>query len=205
MVGLVKNPVHDRIAHEHVRRSHVDLSPQHMSAFGEDAFFHLLKQLQVLLHASVAIRAVYARLGGGALLTRNFGRGLAVDIGLSLSDQLQGPLIELAKIIRGIALLVPLKTKPFHVPFDGVDIFLLFLGRIGVVKAEVHRGLIPQTQPEIQTNGTGVPDMQIAIGFGWKTEAELFFGEPRSKVVFNNMLYKIQRSRSLTHPDNLKA
>ena len=63
---------------------------------------------------------------------------LVVDIGLAGADQMLGPVVELLEIVRGvIEMLAPIEAEPAHVALDGVDVFLLFLGRIGVVEAQM--------------------------------------------------------------------
>ena len=78
-----------------------------------------------------------------------------------------GPVIKPLEVIgcmvdRG----APVKTEPMDIPLNGVDVFLLFLDRVGVVKSQVAlaRELLGDT--EIQADGLGVTDMQIAIGLG---------------------------------------
>jgi hypothetical protein len=45
---------------------HVDFGPQHPGAVGEFAGAHALEQIQVFLHAAVAVGAVRTRFGQGA-------------------------------------------------------------------------------------------------------------------------------------------
>ena len=40
MMATVDNPVHDRVTHQHIGSSHIDLSPQHPATFRELSIFH---------------------------------------------------------------------------------------------------------------------------------------------------------------------
>ena len=63
----------------------------------------------------------------------------------------------------------PIEAEPAHVPFDGVDIFLLFLGRICVIEAQMAAAPELFCHTEIQADGFGVADMEVAIGFRRKS------------------------------------
>ena len=62
-------------------------------------------------------------------------------------------------------MLSPIKAEPAHVALDGVDIFLRFLGRVGVVVAQAAMAAEFLRHTEIQTDRFGVADVQIAIRF----------------------------------------
>ena len=62
-----------------------------------------------------------------------------------------------------VEVLAPIEAEPAHVAHDGVDIFLLFLGRVGVVEAQVAVAAEFLGNAEIETNRLGVTDMQIAV------------------------------------------
>ena len=94
---------------------------------------------------------------------------LVVDIGLAGADQVLGPAVKLLEIIRGvIEVLAPVEAEPAHVALDGVDIFLLFLGRIGVVEAQIAVAAELLRDAEIEADRLGVADMQIAVRLGRK-------------------------------------
>ena len=89
---------------------------------------------------------------------------LVVDIGLAGADQVLGPGVKPLEIIRGvIEMLAPVEAEPAHVALDGVDIFLLFLGRIGVVEAQIAVAAEFLGDAEIEADRLGVADMQIAV------------------------------------------
>ena len=96
--------------------------------------------------------------------------GLIVDIGLAGADQVLGPFVKPLEIVgRVIEMLAPIEAEPAHVALDGVDIFLLFLGRVGVVVAQIAMAAEFLRHAEIQADRFGVADMQIAVRLGRKT------------------------------------
>src|SRR5258706_404112 len=62
-----------------------------------------------------------------------------------------------------IQVLAPVEAKPAHVALDGIDIFLLFLGRVGVVEAQIAAAAELLGDAEIQTDRLGVADMEVAV------------------------------------------
>src|ERR1700744_5992781 len=58
----------------------------------------------------------------------------------------------------------PIEAEPAHVAFDGVDIFLRFLGWVGVVKAQAAMAAEFLRHAKVQTDRFSVADVQIAIG-----------------------------------------
>ena len=106
----------------------------------------------------------FSRLSQGAAVHPHFVLRLVVDIGLARADQVLGPRIELLEIVRRmIEMLAPVKTEPAHIVFDGIDIFLFLLGGIGVVEAQMAAAPELLRYAEVQTNGFGVADVQIAV------------------------------------------
>ena len=97
-------------------------------------------------------------------VSRNLLLGLIVDIGLAGTDQMLRPFVQLLEIVgRVIKMLAPIEAEPAHVALDGVDIFLLFLGRVGVVEAQIAVAAEFLRDAEIQADRFGVADMQIAV------------------------------------------
>src|SRR5215470_7852267 len=54
------------------------------------------------------------------------------------------------------------------VALDRVDVFLLLLRRVGVVEAQVAAAAIFLGHAEIDRDGLGVADVQIAVGLRWE-------------------------------------
>ena len=169
VVAFAADAVEHRVAHVHVGRGHVDLGAQHVGAVGELPGAHALEQVQVLRDRALAVGAVVAAFGQrAAVLPHLLGRQVA-DIGLAGADQVQGEFVQLLEIIRGvIEALGPVETQPAHVVLDGVDVFHVLLARVGVVEAQVAQPLVLGGQAEVEADGLGVADVQVAVGLGRK-------------------------------------
>ena len=155
----VQDAVQHRIAQVDVARRHVDLGAQHARAVRKFAGAHAAEQIEVFLHRAVAERAVLARLGQRAAAGAHLVLRLVVDIGLAGADQMFRPAVELLEIIRGvIEMFAPVEAEPAHIALDGVDIFLFFLGRIGVVEAQVAAAAEFLRDAEIEADRLGVAD-----------------------------------------------
>ena len=165
----VQDAVHDRIAHVEIRRGHVDLGAQGARAIGELAGSHALEQVEVLLDGAVAIRAVAAGLVERAAMLPNLIGGQIADVGFAGLDELDGPGVELIEVVGGVEeAVLPVEAEPAHVLDDGVDVLDLFLGRVGVVEAHVALAAELGRQAEVQADGLGVADVQIAVRLGRK-------------------------------------
>ncbi len=163
MLGM-QDAVEHRVAQIDIARRHVDLGAQHARAVGKFARAHAAQQIEIFLHAAAAKRAVVARFGQGAARRAHLVLRLVVDIGLAGADQVFGPLVKLLEIIRRmIEMLAPIEAEPAHVGLDGVDIFLLLLGRVGVVEAQIAMAGEFLGDAEIEADRLGVADMQVAV------------------------------------------
>ena len=168
VTGLVMRffayPVEHRIAHVQVGALHVDAGTQHRRAFVELVVAHVGEQRQVLFHGAVPVRAVTPWGGEVAAHLRDLLRRLGVHIGQALADQGHRQIVELVEIVAGEAHRAgPLEAEPFHVLLDGVDVLVLFLFRVGVVKAQMTGAAVGFGDAEIQANRLGVTDMQVAV------------------------------------------
>jgi hypothetical protein len=71
-------------------------------------------------------------------------------------------------IRRKVHMIAPVEPQPEHVAFDRFDISGFFLGRIGVVEAQVTAPTKFARDSKIQANRLGVTDVKVAVGFGGK-------------------------------------
>ncbi|MCY1398408.1 hypothetical protein D9M71_134380 [compost metagenome] len=173
MVGMA-DAIEDRITQVHVRRSHIDLRAQRPAAIRELAGLHAGEQVEVLFHGAVAEGAVPARLGEGATVLAHFFRRQVADERLASLDQLDRPLMQLVEVAGGITNIAsPLETQPLHVALDGVDVLLVFLGRVGVVEAQVAVTAELLGQAEVQADRLGMADVQVTIGLRRETGNDL--------------------------------
>ncbi|MGY4595783.1 hypothetical protein ACVWXL_003529 [Bradyrhizobium sp. GM22.5] len=140
------------------------LGPQHARAVREFARLHATEQVEVFIHGAIAERRVLAGLGQRAARKTNLLLGLVIDIGEPVADQLLRPFVEAVEIVRSEEqVLAPVEAEPAHVGLDGIDIFLLFLDRIGVVEAQMATARKLLGDAEIERDRLGVADMEITV------------------------------------------
>ena len=58
-----------------------------------------------------------------------------------------------------------------YILLDGVHVFRIFLDRVGVVITKVAGSAVLQCGSEVQAQGFGMSDVEIAVWFRWKTVA----------------------------------
>src|SRR5690606_4637522 len=82
--------------------------------------------------------------------------------------------MQLIEVIRGVAnITAPFEAQPLDVLLDGVDILLLFLGRVGVIEAQMTLTTRLLRQAEIQADRLGMPYVQVAVGLRRKARHDL--------------------------------
>ena len=162
-----------------VGRSHVDLGAQHGSAIGQQAGLHVGKALQVFGHAAIAEGAVDAGTGEVAAVGLHVVGRLLVHVGQALLDQVDRTAVHEVEVVAGEVQVVaaagifPVKAQPFDGIDDAVYIFLLFLFRIGIVKAQVADAAVVAGQTKVQADGLGMTNVQIAIGLRGEAGTDL--------------------------------
>ena len=160
----MQDAVEHGVAQVDVAGGHVDPGAQHARAVREFARLHAPEEVEIFLHWAVAERRVLAGLRQRAAVDADFFLRLVVDIGVAGLDQALGPVIQAVEIVRGVIEIgSPVVAEPVHVGLDGIDIFLLFLGRVGVVEAQMALAGKFLRDAEIQGNRLGMADVQIAV------------------------------------------
>jgi hypothetical protein len=170
MLG-VEDAVDDRIAHVDVGMRHVDLGAQRAFAVPEPACAHAPEEVEVLRRGAVAEGAVSAGLGERATMRTHFLGAEIADEGEALADELFRETVELFEIVARVEKIrAPVEAEPLHVLHDGVDVFGLLLGGIGVVEAEVAAGVgrVLLRDAEVQADGLRVADVEVAVRFRGK-------------------------------------
>jgi hypothetical protein len=163
-VGGVEDAVEHRIAQVDVAGRHVDPGPEHPRPVREFAPAHPAEEVEILLDAALAPGAVAPRLFQRPAIGPHVVLGLIVDIGLAVADQVLGPTVQLLEMIGGVMeVFAPIEAEPAHVALDRVDVFLLLLGRIGVVEAQVATAAEFLRHAEIEADRLGVADVEIAV------------------------------------------
>ncbi len=197
MMRGAQHPVNDRVAHVDVGACHVDLGAQHLFAVLELAIFHPLKQAQVFLHAPVAGGAFHPRLRQRAAVFGDLFRAHVANVRLAVFDQFDGKFIHLVKVIACVKLPVPGKTQPLDILLDGVDVFHVLFGGVGVVKTQVALAVVLLFDAEIDRQTLCVPDVQIAVGLGREPGDDLV-DLSLGKFFFDDLFNKICVFHSLS-------
>ena len=98
MMRLVADAVNDRIAQVQIRRSHVNLGAQGFLAIGKLARAHARKQIEVFLHAAIAVGAFLAGQLGRAAIAFPFLKRKITNVRVAVADKLHGVIVQLLKI-----------------------------------------------------------------------------------------------------------
>ena len=170
MVGRMGDTVKHRVSHVDIGRSHINLRTQCFRAVGEFACLHSFKQIQIFLHASVAIRAFLTGCGKGAAVFSHFLCAKLIHESLAFLNQLQRNLIIFIKIAGRIKKSVlPIEAKPFYVLLNGFYILHILFCGVGIIKTQVAFAAVQICQAKVQADGFCMTDMQVAIWFGRKS------------------------------------
>ncbi|EJT84048.1 hypothetical protein PPS11_27281 [Pseudomonas putida S11] len=89
--------------------------------------------------------------------------GKVADVGLATLDQLDRPVVQLVEVVGGVAHIAgPVEAQPLDITLDGVDVLLVFLGRVGIVETQVADAPEFLGQAEVDADRLGVTDVQVA-------------------------------------------
>ena len=192
VVMRAHDAVDRRVAQVHVRAGHVDLGAQGLGAVLELAVSHILKQLQVFLDRTAAVRAFFARLGQRAAVGAHLLLRQVVHIRLAVPDERDRALIAGLKVIRAVEHAAGrlLTGQPLDVLPDRIDVFGVLLDRVGVVIAEVEQAVVFFRDRPVDEDRLGRADVQIAVRLGRKAGVDLF-GQPRRDVLVNDLGQKV--------------
>ena len=97
-----------------------------------------------------------------------------------------------------------MKAEPLDVFFNGVDVFVVFFFGVGIIETQVAQAVIDIRQTEVQADGFGVTDVQVAVGFGREAGLdgfvfaafEIFFDDGADEMVVRELVF-IQHNISL--------
>ena len=167
VMGGPADAVDRGVAHIEVGRCHINLGPQHMGAVGKLSGAHPAEQVQVFRRRALAVRAFPAGFGQGAAIVADFLGGKAVHIGFAGLNQLFGKGVQGVEVVGGVVKMrPPVEAQPAHILLNGLDILDVLPGRVGVVKAQMADAAgIFGGDAEVQADGFGVADVQVAVGF----------------------------------------
>ena len=84
-----------------------------------------------------------------------------------------------------------MKSQPFYIFLDGINIFRVFSNRIGIIKTKVCFSAIFFRQSKIQADTFGVANVQVPVRFRREAGMDaLPFSRP--EVLFYNLFKEIQ-------------
>ena len=100
-----------------------------------------------------------------------------------------------------------METEPLDIFFDGVDVFVVFFFGVGVVETQVAQAVVNVRQTEVQADGFGMADMQVAVGFGREagldggvfTAFEIVFDDGADEMVVRELVFIQQSLGYLLH------
>lgn len=138
VVLAVHDAIHDGIAHVHVRGGQADFGTEDGFAFFEFPVAHFRELFEVFLDGAVA----EFRRGAGCLdvaaVELDFLGAFLIDVGETVFDEVHGAIVEVFEVVAcEVEVVAPVEAEPFHVFFDGVDVFGFLLFGIGVIEAEM--------------------------------------------------------------------
>lgn len=184
--------VDDGIAHVDVGRRHVDLRAEHFLPVREFARSHARKEVEVLLHAAVAVRALLSGFGESAARGPDLVGGQIAHIRLAVFYELHRALVHLSEIVGGVQLSVPFETEPADVLLNALHILDVLLDGIGVVETEIAFAAEFFLDAEIDAYRFRVPDVQIPVGLRGEARDDLVvFARP--EIVDYDVLDEIGR------------
>ena len=186
----VADAIDDGIAHVDIGRRHVYLGAQHLLAVGEFPRAHPAEKIEILLHATVSVRALLAGLGQRASGGADLVGGKVAHIRLAVTDEFLGALVHPSEIVGGVEHPVPLEPQPADVFLYALHILDVLFDGVGVVEAEIALPAELLLDAEIDAYRLGVPDVQIAVGLGRKTRDYLVV-LPRGKILDDDVLDEI--------------
>ena len=185
-----------------VGRGHVDFRAQHHAAVGVLARAHFAQARERLGGRAVAPGAAAAVLGQRAARGAHFLGALFVDVGVAGGDQILRRQVHGIEVVAGVVQVLgavgdPAEAQPAHRVEDRIDVLLLFLFRIGVVEAHVADAAVIAREAEVEADGLGVAEVQVAVGLGRKARADFRRIARRARV--RRGQGRVCRPRCATH------
>ena len=94
----------------------------------------------------------------------NFIGAEIIHVSLAVFNQLDGPLVELLEIVRGIVQSVfPVEAEPLDVLDDGLNVFSVFFDRVGIVESQIVFTAIILGDAKIETECFGMANVQVTV------------------------------------------
>ncbi len=166
MLGM-PDAVQRGVTHDHIGRGHINFCAKHQLSVRKFPRLHAAEQVKAFLRRAIPPGAGGAGFGKRSAIFTDFFSRQFIHIGLALHDQFFGIGVQAVKIIGSVVRFAfPFKAHPAYILLDGVNILHVFFYRIGIVEAQIALAAKILGESEIQTDGFGMTDMQVAVGFG---------------------------------------
>ena len=150
MVGGVKDTVNNRVPHDKVRRSHVNLGTEALFSILVLAFLHFLEKLQVFFYGTISPGTFLPRMFQIAAGIMDFLTALIIYISQPHADELAGKLIEFREIVGSeMHRFLPLESQPLYIFQNGIHKLLIFLRRVRIIETNIGGAMILFTKPKI--------------------------------------------------------
>ena len=192
MVGNLLDAVHHRITHDDMRRLHIDSGPKGSLTLGKLAGFHTLKELQVFFYRTIAERAVLSGFIEGPPVLPDLFRIEITNVGITLTNQLDRPLMKLTEVITGVMKAIPFESEPTNVILNGIDKLLFFLGRVGVIESQVATAAMVTDETEVEADRLGVTNVQKPVRLRRKSKLKACRIPPCFKIRLNQFFDKVE-------------
>jgi len=184
--------VDNRITHVDIWGGHVNLCPQNIGAIFKLAISHTLKQIEVLNNWTISVRTLFSRFCQSSSVCPHLLSCQAAYVCFSIFDKLNSKLIQRVKIIWGIVnLFTPLKSEPFYISNNWVDIFLILLGGVGIIKSEITFAFELLSHAKVEADRFCMSNVEKTIGFRWKTGDNLSAVFSMFKIFCNYIFDKV--------------
>ena len=172
--------VDSRISQIYIAGAHVDFASKNHASFGMLAFFHFTEQTQVFFDRTVSIGRVLAGSMKGTAVFFHFLSRLFINVGITGFNKMLGNVIHIVEVVGcevviAFFVIFPIESKPIDGTKNGINVFLIFFYRVGVVKTHMASTIELLCKSEVQANTFSMSDMQITVWFRRKTESDFGF------------------------------
>ena len=189
----VDDTIKERVAEEHVRVRHVNLRTKHLLTFCIFSSLHFTEKLEVLLNATVTVRALCSWYLHSTTTCTDLLLCLVIYICKPLLDEFLCPLVKLIEVVRSVTLIFPLETEPLDVLLDRVYVLSILLYRVCIVKAEVCLSAIFLSKSEVDADTLRMSDVKVAVRF-WRETCHNGFMFSAGEIRLNNFFQKVEIS-----------
>ena len=159
MMWRMYDAIYYWVAEVHIRICHIELCTKYHRTLHSLGSIHLFKQTEVFLYRTVTIWRGRTRFCRRTFLLGNLFACLLVNIRLAFLYHPYCEVPQLLEVVRGIVYISPFEAEPTYVVKDILYIFVVFLCRVGVVKAQIAHSVIFLCNAEIHADSLSVSDV----------------------------------------------